>query len=279
MAPFPLTKLQKTFIKVIIVTNENFVTWAANAHLKEDGSPLFDLKNNALVNYVKKSALLSTQRSYQKFLDGIDSKWTPLEKSEISNLLLHLHIISPIRDLTDEEFETQRTRGQRRKTMPARGRSHNRNSKSPVPTNRATKTGDDEGDTGSKGEVSHIFKIDDGSHLRFAGTLETILGMEDEEFEEMIELAKTIKPGRNWGFNNAVLALNERMRVLGTSGTCSAYYLKLSPENADINRYRLAHLAKPHNDIILLQAPAQTSSESVDALNLYLSELDLKTEG
>jgi hypothetical protein len=135
--PSSLTKLQKDFIKVVVVTNENFLTWAANAQLK-DGTPLFDLTNTALLNYIKKSALLSTQRSYQKFLDGHDSKLTPLEKSE-SNLLLHLHNISPIRDLTDEEFETQRTPGQRR-NMPTRGRSHNRNSKSPVPTARATKT-------------------------------------------------------------------------------------------------------------------------------------------
>jgi hypothetical protein len=32
--------------------------------------------------------------------------------------------------------------------------------------------------------------------------------MEDEQFEEMIYLAKTLKLGRNWGFRNAVYSLS-----------------------------------------------------------------------
>lgn len=265
--PRPLTNLQQDFIKLVVITGESFTAWATNAK-ETDGSPFFGDKQ--FIESIRASTFLATQRLYKRYLNGTDTKWVPLEKKQINRLLEHLLPVDPIRPLTDEEFATQNT-----PLLQPRNMSRRNQSRSPM---RNTKGNTAKDDQRSIGEVSEMFKCSDGCHTYFPGTLETVLGLEDDKFEEMLSVAKPLVLGRNWGYHNALLVFNDRMRVPGTAGNCSAYYLKLSAENTDKDKYKLASLREPHNDILLLQTPAQEGSESVDSLNQFLSELDLKTE-
>jgi hypothetical protein len=265
---YALTNQQENFIKIAVVANASFTDWAYKARSKFDGTLLFfPTDDEQFFTYCRQSRFITTQRSYNKFLQGQSSAWKSLDKKEIDPFAYVLEI-DPIRALTNEEFQRQRYPPQKM----ARGQT---------PT-RGNKKIDDSEDVGSTGEATHVsqlFRYEDGCHTFFPGNLTTVFAMENEQYDQMTSLAKPLKVGaKNWGFRNALLALGHGVTVPNTGGICSAYFLRVPADIHDVHRYRLAVLRSPDNNILMLEAPSSDHTESEGDLDNYMAELQITTE-
>ena len=127
--------------------------------------------------------------------------------------------------------------------------------------------------------VSNLLRIDDPScHVSFKGTLDGIRDLDDNTFDVLIESAKPLVLGCNHGYGNALLLLIDKMRVPNADGTTSAFMLRFRSDILDKEKYKLAVLKHPNNDIsIMLQKPIEQASE-IDEMASYLAEMELSTE-
>ena len=133
--PPPLTKLQESFIKLIVAADDDFPHWASKAQYP-DGTLLFGPERGAgsLYEYCRKVRFKSVKRSFESFLAGSRrSTWVPLTRQE-SNPLVHLKAIEPIRCLTEEEFNLQSIQ---RKIMAPRSPNRGNRGRSTTPVRAA----------------------------------------------------------------------------------------------------------------------------------------------
>lgn len=255
---FQLTTNQKNFAKWIVVSQTSFVGAAQSKLLDKDDERPFGPKQGRLWNYVRRNTINSYRTSLQRFQrGGHRTHWEPLP--EDYNPLDWLQNNRYLRKLNNKEYISQ--------AYPIHAvPSMNRSSTNSVGSAGTSTTGP-------------VVRLDgEGGHVYIAGTLETILQLNEENAQKLFDEAKTL----SFGQNESIL----RMWVMDLPGIKietndhNTQAVALTLYDVSINEYKLYRMGfgGPDCQYLFVQVPSITSNVMKSAIQVCATLQDKTTK-
>lgn len=238
---YHLSTDQKNFAKWIVVSKTSFVPAAKSIQLNNQNEIAFGPKGGKLYTYVRRCVIPSITASLNRFQRGSHrAEWEPLPKDYDPRNWLQNN--KYLRKLTTDEYNRQAFNTPKR--VPAMNRPQvNSDSSTGVSTS------------------STVVRSDgDGGHVYIAGTLETILQLDEDNAQLLFDEAKTLSFGQNESLLRMWVMDLPSVKIETNDHNTQA--ISLTIFDVSLNEYKMYRVGfgGPDCQYLFVQVPSVTSN-------------------